>query len=71
MAAGGKNSSGRLKSVEILDTAWNTADWSLHAEVYRHCAVALSDEELVILGGDTNRKAFRFGNILLKSNFFS
>ena len=61
MAAGGyDNSDWLLKSVELFspgDTAWTTADWSLQEEVSSHCAVALSDEELVILGGRINRKA--------------
>ena len=60
VAAGGYNSGRYLKSVELLspgDTAWTTADWSLQEEVSSHCAVALSDEELVILGGRINRKA--------------
>ena len=73
VAAGGRDNldnSGRLKSVELFDTAWTTVDWSLQEEVEDHCAVALSDEELVILGGYINRKALRFGNILLKSNSF-
>ena len=62
VAAGGYYS-GRLKSVEVLspgDTAWTTADWSLQEEVNDHCAVALSDEELIILGGWDGRKAHRF-----------
>ena len=76
MAAGGRDNldnSGRLKSVELFDTAWTTVDWSLQEEVEDHCAVALSDEELVILGGYTGRKAFRFGNIFLNydSTFLS
>ena len=70
VAAGGWGNSGRLKSVELFDRAWTTANWSLQEEVEDHCAVALSDEELVILGGYINRKALRFGNILLKSNSF-
>ena len=58
MAAGGlDNSLWNLKSVEVFDTAWTTADWSLQEEVSSHCAVALSDGQLVILGGHTNRKA--------------
>ena len=73
VAAGGRNNSRRLlKSVELLgpgDTAWTTADWSLQEEVSEHCAVALSDEELVILGGWTNRKA-DFEILLLTNDAF-
>jgi len=57
VAAGGYDSGRNPRSVELLgpgDTAWTTADWSLQEEVSEHCAVALSDEELVILGGWTN-----------------
>ena len=72
VAAGGYNdNSGRLKSVEVFDTTWNTADWSLQEEVSAHCAVALSDQELVILGGWTTRKAFRFGNLILMHLFLN
>ena len=70
LSAGGYDGSGWLKSVELLSpgqTAWTTADWSLDDLVLKHCAVALSDYELVILGGLTNRKAFRLGNIFLSS----
>ena len=69
VAAGGYNAnSGRLKSVELLslgkgrETAWITAEWSLDEEVAGHCAVALSEHELVIIGGYSNRKASRIGN---------
>ena len=59
VAAGGDNSGRLLKSVEVFDTTWNTADWSLQEEVGSHCAVALSDQELVILGGWTRQEGIQ------------
>ena len=67
VAAGGQDSSERLlKSVEVFDTTWNTADWSLQEEVRDHCAVTLSDEELVILGGYTRQESIQIWNHFLK-----
>ena len=42
-----------LKSVEIytIGSGWKTANWSLAAGAYRHCAVAVSDSELMVFSG--------------------
>ena len=61
VAAGGFNDSSLLSSVEILveSGGWSMASWSLKTPVAHHCAVSTGPNNLVILGGYTNRKAFR------------
>jgi len=55
VATGGVVAGGALtKSVEIntVGRGWWTADWSLVRPMADHCAVAISDTELVLIGGD-------------------
>jgi len=42
-----------LRSVEIykVGSGWRTANWTLDVGAYRHCAVALSDSQIMVVSG--------------------
>ena len=54
VAAGGRTTNKKLDSVEILSSSaqsWQLASWTLETVVKSHCAEAISDTEMVIIGG--------------------
>ena len=61
VAVGGYDGPKKINSVEILGESggWSMASWSLKTPVDDHCAVTTGLNKLVILGGYTDRKAFR------------
>jgi len=63
VATGGITAGGVLsKSVEIytLEGGWRVADWSLVRPTADHCAVAISDTELVILSGNQTMEVRKY-----------